>query len=115
MVKLNKKLKATSVIEMVVALVLVGISTTIGLMIYLNIITSGSTILKHEAEAACKKLMAANILSENYTPQEINYANFKIETKVIAYYSSSSSIKLLYTAKNTKNKKIYQVQKIVNK
>lgn len=115
MVKLNKKLKATSVIEMVVALVLVGISTTIGLMIYLNIITSGSTVLKHEAEAACKKLMAANILNKEYTAEEINYTKFKIETKISPYYSGSSSVKLLYVARDSKNKKIYQVQKIVNR
>ena len=85
------KVKASTLIEVLISMVILSISFGLGIMIYLNTLTGSSTYLKLKAESLIQQEYN-NIVND--AQKEIETENLKI-TSTTSPYASNTNLQLL--------------------
>jgi len=88
------KVKASSLAETVVALVIIMTSFGIGMMIFFNVTSSTNSYNKINAYFVAKNLLIESVEKENFVDNEYDFENFTI-TKRIKPYSTLENLKIL--------------------
>ena len=90
--KINQRLKAVSIIETLVAMVILTISLGIAFMIFMNVISNNSVIVKTRAKVIAQEVAPKAIEEERWLNEELEIQNFIIKKK---YQRSNNSDNLL--------------------
>lgn len=113
MVKLNTKIPATTLIEVLISLTIISISVGIAMMIYTNILYSNRNNVKMKANLLLNEISIEAQKNKDYSDTEINTDNFVITKKVEPY----NHIEFLYTmnleAKDKDGKKLAERKELV--
>jgi len=121
MVKLNLKsflhikAKAATLLESLVAMVVVLLSFGIALMIYVNIANSNNSQLKLNAYLTLSEVLTETIQDEAYTDEETEKGILTIVKTVQPYGRSTSLIEIHLEAKDINGKLLSVLDKIVSK
>lgn len=98
------KLKSTTLVEVIIAMVIVGMSFTIGLSIYLNVLKSNVVNRKLKAIAVVQQMQVQTVLEKDYTAKSIEDTGLSIVKTVeeageglfLIQYEVSQNDKVLY-------------------
>lgn len=105
MVELNKNLKASTLLESLISMVLIMICFTIATAVYLNIIRGNQTGKKLKVHLLMEKMAFETKQNNTYLDETQNYENMVIR-KMIKPYPSASGLYLL-SLKAFENEKLF--------
>jgi len=94
MVKLNNKIKASTLIETLIAMVILIIVSGIATMTFINIAHSGSNTLRIEAMIQTQNALAETIKNNTFFDEDYSEGSIMIK-KRITNYSSGKNLKIL--------------------
>ncbi|MCR6641070.1 MAG: hypothetical protein NVV82_19280 [Sporocytophaga sp.] len=86
---IQQKIKASSLIEVVVAMVVMVITFGVGMMIYHNILRSGINLQNVKAEMLLSKISEETIRSRSYFDEDINEGELIVRKKVGKYQNNA--------------------------
>lgn len=104
---------ASTLVESIMALLLFSISTSMGMMVYFNIITSTRSSLKVEAQTKVNQVMRETKQKGLWIDDEEDMTTYKIK-KTITKYSKAADVYLLdVEAKDKKDKTLFKEQELI--
>ncbi len=104
MVTINKKLKASTLLEALVAMVIVMLALGVFTTIYLNVLRSGDYHRKTEAGLLLEKIAMETKQSKTFIDTEFNLEEFVIIKKIITYEGAENLSLLSLKAFDKKEK-----------
>jgi Tfp pilus assembly protein PilE len=111
--KLNGQVKASTILEVIVSMVIIVIVFGIAMMIYTNVLRLSLSAKKIKAQALLQETMLkAEQNTENIT-QSITMDDFRIEQEVKSYTGGGNSVEIHLTAYDQNQQKIAELQKVI--
>lgn len=112
---IDTKFKAATLLESLVAMVIVLLSFGIALMIYVNITNSNNSQLKLNAYLSLNEVLAETVQDEAYTDEETEKGVLKIVKTVQPYGRSKNLVEIHLEARDVNGKVLSVLDKIVLK
>ena len=112
MVKLKTKIHAFTVMESMVAIVIVMIVFSISSVVILNITSSGMSREKQNAYMLVKSLRDETILTNRYFDETFNRNEIVVE-KTIVNYGNSNTLKILLISAFKNKKKLFETKELI--
>lgn len=109
MVRLNQKVKASSLVESVVAILIITISMGVAFLIFGNISQGDRIAEKVTTELLIEKVMSSETQAELLEEYRTDFNNITI-VKTIDQSQDASSMVISYTATNTNGDILSQIQ-----
>ncbi|MCK8480932.1 type IV pilus modification PilV family protein [Psychroserpens algicola] len=110
LLKNSNKVKASSLLESIIAIVLISICSLVALTVYLNVISQNNPNVYYEAKHKIETLTQNAQVEQDFEDDTYNYKRYSIEKNVTI--KSKENIALLnYTVSS--GDKTYVVKKIV--
>ena len=107
------KLKASTMVEVLIAMVLIFAVFGIAMMIYTNVLNSSQSVKKLRAQAILNNvLLKAEQASTNVT-QTFSVGDFRIEQKVTLYGDNDQLSDICLTAYDDNQQKITEIEKVI--
>ncbi len=113
MVKLNRTLKGSTLIEVLVAMVIIVICLGIATIIILNISKSGNTRLKLFSEQYAEKVIEQSKLNHEYQDENYETEGIIIEKRVGLYKNLDGLFELTVTVFNVDMKQLVQKKELI--
>jgi|CXWL01.1.fsa_nt_gi hypothetical protein len=111
---LNKKIKAATLIESLIAMVIVmlcfGISTTV----YINVISSGNQIQKLKSELILKKVAMETKKEHLFLDEEITLDEITVRKKITPYNGLKNLSQINLQAYNSNEKLLSEYNELVS-
>jgi hypothetical protein len=108
------KLQASSILEVVIAMLLVTIIMSISMVIFSNIMKSSFNTRKIEAFARIKVLSIATKKEKRFITEEYLEADYKIQKQVENYANTSGIIQIKWFAEDKDKKLLAEYREIVS-
>ncbi|PCJ87266.1 MAG: hypothetical protein COA57_04870 [Flavobacteriales bacterium] len=113
MALLKQKIKATTLVETLIAMVIVMITFGLGLMIYVNVMNSGNQQLKLNAQLLMNQMAAETKTDNNFLDEEMETETLKIIKTVLPYEGSKRLNILMFEAFNKGGKKVTERKELI--
>lgn len=97
MVKVKKNLNAVSIIETLVALAILTISFGVGMLVYLNVITNDSIILKTRAGILAEDIANQAIKNQRFLNETFEIQNLVVKKIIRPFNESNDLLRLQVT------------------
>lgn len=107
------KIKASSLIEVIVAMVIMSLSVMTGGMIYLNVIGSSHYVQEMEAELYLQQLIVKIEKEQEFVDKTYETDHFFVVTSFTPYQGKENLIQLNLTAENNQNKQLASIKKLL--
>lgn len=104
------KITSSTLVEVIIAMVVLAIAFSIGIMIYFNILTGSGSYRSFETNLILKKVAAETINNKSYIDETIEVNDLTIQKSVKAY-NGSKKIMVLELHALDQNQKEHGVQK----
>lgn len=98
------KINASTLIEVIVAMVVLSISFSIGLMIYFNILSGSGSFRAFETNLILKQIATETITNKSYIDEDITNNNLTIHKSLTPYKTSKKVYILELSAVDNDNK-----------
>ncbi len=112
MVKLNAKIGAFSIIESMVAMVIVVIMFSLSAMVIANVSSSGISREKQDAYMLAQSLRSETLKNKRFLDEIANFEDLVIE-KTILDYQKSEKLKVLLIEVFKNEKPLYKSKEII--
>jgi len=112
MVELKFKIKAFSIIESMVSMVIVVVMFSLSAMVIANVTKSGITKEKQDAYILVKLLRNESLRNSRFIDEVVEVKGILIE-KTILDYNKSEELKVLLIAASKGEKKLYECKEII--
>jgi type II secretory pathway pseudopilin PulG len=114
-VKMQKKLKASTIIEVLIAMILIIVVFGIAMMIFTNVVNSGLSVKKIRAEALLQQALLSAERSDNLVSQSVPVDDFTIVEEVKAYNGNTALTDIHLTALDQNQQKVAELEKVILK
>lgn len=111
--KLNTKLRASTILEVIVSMVIIVIVFGIAMMIYTNMLRLSLSAKKLRAQALLRETLFTSEHSAANTTQTFTVDDFRIEQEVKPYHDNSSLTDIHLTAYDQNQQKIAELEKVI--
>jgi hypothetical protein len=111
--KLLYRFKSSSLIEAIVAMVIVSISFGLGVMIYMNIHTSGNPLVKLKAYIEVSNFYHKSLYKKNFDDENYAFQNLNIHRQTSSHPDHENLKILIIKANDLRGKEIYRKRVIV--
>lgn len=101
MAKLNRKIKAATLIESLIAMVIIVLSLGVGTMIYVNVLNSDKQRLQLKAIGVLNRMAEQAKMEKNYLDAEQQLEGWNIKKTVDKYDQTENLYQLSITAFDT--------------
>ena len=112
MVKLNTKIQAFTILESMVAIVIVMIVFALSSVVIINISSSGITKEKQHAYTLVQQLRAETLHQNRFIDETIELDNLRLE-KTLLEYHVSNELKVLQIIAFKNDKKLFESKELV--
>ncbi len=112
MVKLSQKIKAFSIIESMVSMVIVVVVFSLSAMVVANVTTTGISKEEQAAYMLVKSMRNETLKNERYIDEAIEVKGLLIE-KTITDYNRDETLKVLLIAGSKGENQLYQSKEII--
>lgn len=112
MVKLNDKIKAFSIIESMVSMVIVVLMFSLSAMVIANVTTSGVSKEKQAAYMLVKSLRNETLRNYRFIDESVEVKGLLIE-KTILNYNRNEALKVLLIEASKGEKKLYESKELI--
>lgn len=103
----NYKLKAASLTESIVAMVIIALCLSIGILIYTNVLRSDRNLASIVAEQKVKELLLKTKINKEYLDESFSFEGFTIDKKLEKINESNFKIQFIVTTVSNKDKYTY--------
>jgi hypothetical protein len=111
---LKRKIQATTIVETIVALLLVFISFGIGISVYLNIMRTDALVLKTKAATVLERIMKETKQEDRFIDENIEEGILTISKKISKYDAKIEGLYILsLEAVNPENRVIHSLKELV--
>jgi len=111
--KLTGKIRASTLLEVVISMVIILVVFSTAMMIYANVTRSSLSLKQLQAQAFLEEVMRnAEIVNEN-SNQSLNMGDFKIEQVVSEYNDDKKLLEIDLTAYDANQLKIAELKKVI--
>lgn len=107
------RLKATSIVESITAMVIILISFGVGMMIYMNVLRSEKLISKAKANLILNQVLGKTIEEKAFKNEKINKGNLRIIRSVSNYPDAPDAYAIKLEAFNMKEESILVIKEII--
>jgi len=108
----GQRLKASTIVETLTAIVLISIAFGIGVLIYLNTISNQSITVEQQANMVLQEAAIATKTNERYISETFNFKNFIIERVVKPYGETKDLYLIELSAFNTEEELVSRYQEL---
>jgi len=108
------KVKASTILDVVVSMVIIILVFGIAMMIYSNVLRMSLSVKKIKAQAILQEILLKEEQAKEHTTQSITVDNFNIEQDVKLYNDDSHLTEIHLTAYDTNHQKITELQKVMS-
>jgi Tfp pilus assembly protein PilE len=112
--KLKKKVRASSILEVIVSMVIIVVVFGIAMMIYSNVLRLSLSAKKLKVQALLMEVMLQAEHSAKNTTQSFALDNFRIEQEAKPYRDNSSLTEIHLTAFDQNQQKMGELQKVIS-
>lgn len=112
MAQLNRKLKASTLLEVIVAMVVILIVFVLATGIYANVMRSSPSIKQQRVKALMAEMIAKSMAEENWKDEEVVADSISFQ-KTVLPYQNYADLFLLQVLAVENGKEIGKVQRIV--
>jgi Tfp pilus assembly protein PilV len=110
---IKTKITASTILEVVIAMVLIILVFGIAMMIYTNVLNNSLSVKKIRAQGILQQaLIKAEQTSDN-SSESVSVDDFRIEQEVKPYNSNNNLVDIHLTAYDTNQKKIAELEKVI--
>jgi len=109
----KKKLPGFTIVESIIALVIILVSFGIGMLIYLNIISSEQISASSLAHIKLAGVLAETKKEQSYTDKKIDFENIIIIKKISPYSLGESTYQIHLSAFDHQNKLLAEINEII--
>lgn len=110
---MKTEVKASTILEVVIAMVLIVIVFSIAMMIFANVTSSSLSVKKMRAQAILQEALLNAEKSTDPTSQSLNVEDFRIEQEVKPYNQMSQLYDIHLTAYDGNQQKITELEKVI--
>jgi Tfp pilus assembly protein PilV len=100
------KFRASSLVEVTVALVILVLAFGFSLMIYLNVTRSGQTLQKTRYSLLLKEYAENSKVGQQYVDEALEEEGYLLEREVTPYQGNPDLLLLTFTVSNRESKKV---------
>ena len=111
--KLSGKVKASTIVEVLVSMVIIVAVFGIAMMIYTNVLRMSLSVKKLRAQAILRQVMLTAENTPGNTTQSLNSESFRIEQEVKPYNGDIGLTELHLTAYDENQQKVAELQKVI--
>jgi hypothetical protein len=112
-INVGKRLKASTIVESIVALLVLSISVGMGMMVYLNIMRSTRSEIKREAKVMVDQLVDQTKAKESWIDEEIEGGHFRISKSIVKYKSYNDIYILNVKAVDSRKVTLYNHNELI--
>jgi len=114
-VKLNKigKVRASTLVETIVAMLIITIVFSMAFLIFLNISKNSNNAIKTKAYFLASDILVKTISEKQYFDSDYNFGNVIIKRIVTEYHKNDELFQLNITAFDFKNHKLFEQNKLI--
>lgn len=107
------KLKGATIIEVLVAMIIILTCSTLATVIYLNVLQSQNSAEKLKAFRMIKEIQRETEEKNNYINEQLSADGFTIEKECKPYKSDTRLIVITFTARNQDGKELMKQSKLI--
>lgn len=111
--KLNKRVKASTILEVIVSMVVIVLVFGIAMMIFANVTRTSLSVKKTKALAILNHVMSIAEMNQQNITQTISVDDFRIEQEVKPYGENANLIDIHLTAYDQNQQKVAELEKIL--
>ncbi len=111
--KLNSRVQASSILEVIVSMVVIVVVFSIAMMIYTNVLRLSLSAKKIRAQALLQETMLNAEQDTAKTTQTFNIDDFRIEQEVKPYQDNNTLMDIHLTAYDQNQQKIAEMEKVI--
>ena len=110
---LIRKLKASTLVETIIAMLIVTIAFSLALLLMINISRSSNNSLKTKAYFLANNILVQTKAEKTYLDQEFNFGNVVIKKTVTEYENNEELFQLNVSAYDKQNHKLFEQNELV--
>ena len=114
MAQLKSSVKASTLLEVIVAMVIILIVFSLAIGIYNNVLGSGNSAKEEELNSLMEHVISKTITDKNWNGEEFNHGNIKIKKSVTDFEDFSDIILITVTA-TEQNHELGKMRQLANK
>lgn len=107
------KLKSFTLIESIVALIIIMLCFGIGLMIYVNVMKSDSNFLKLKSSALLKEIVINTKINKHFIDEQYSFKEININKRIEKYKDQDNLNIVIFEAYDKSGKKICEMKELV--
>ena len=111
--QLNQKLKASTLVEAIIAMLIITVTFSLGLLLMLNISKNSNNSLKTKAYILANDVLVKSKSENLYLDQEYNYGNITIKKAVSEYENNEELFQLNISAFDSRNYKLFEQNELI--
>jgi Tfp pilus assembly protein PilE len=111
--KLNGRVKASTVLEVIISMIIIVVVFGIAMMIYTNVLRLSLSAKKIRAQALLQETMLNAERNTGNTNQSLTVDDFRIEQEVTPYNSESNLTAIHLTVYDQNQQKVAELQKVI--
>jgi hypothetical protein len=104
MALLTKKIQAATLIESLIAMVIVMLSFGIATTVYVNVISSGNQLQKLKSELLLKRIASETIKAHLFLDEKITVDEITVQKKITSYNGSKDLLEISLQAFSSNEK-----------
>ncbi|MDR3678549.1 MAG: hypothetical protein P4L41_01205 [Flavipsychrobacter sp.] len=112
-INIKAEIKASTILEVVIAMVLIVVVFSIAMMIFANVTSSSLSVKKIRAQAILHEALLNAEKSTDPTSQSLNVEDFRIEQEIKPYNQMSQLYEIHLTAYDGNQQKITELEKVI--
>jgi len=112
-IKIKTEVKASTILEVVIAMVLIVVVFSIAMMIFANVTSSSLSVKKIRAQAILNETLLNAEKTGNTVSQSLNVEDFRVEQEIKPYNQISQLYDIHLTAYDGNQQKITELEKVV--
>lgn len=111
--KIISKVKASTLVETIIAMLIVTIAFSLALLLMLNISKNSNNSLKTKAYILANNVMVQTKAERSYLDQDYNYGNIIIKKTVSEYEKNEELFQLNVSAYDSRNHKLFEQNELI--
>lgn len=110
---LNFKVKASTLVESIIAMLIVTIVFSMALVLMLNISKNSNNSLKTKAYILANDVLVKTKSEKSYLDQEFNYGNITIKKMLVEYENNEELFLLNISTYDLRNHKLFEQNELI--
>jgi Tfp pilus assembly protein PilE len=110
---IKTKVTASTILEVIIAMVIIILVFGIAMMIYTNVLRVSLSVKKIQAQAVLKETLFNAEKTNNYTSQSIIIRDFRVEEEVKSFGDDTTLKEIHLRAFDSNQQQITELQKVI--